>query len=375
MLSFALAGLAAAATALCYAELAAMMPVAGSTYSYAFVAFGLLPAWIIGWDLLIEYLFAAATVAVGWSGYAVSLLGSAGVHVPHALAASPFGAHGGIVNLPAVLVVAACTALLVRRDARVGTGERRDRGAQARRAAAGHRRRRVPRAHRRLVAVRARQHGGFGEFGATGVLRGAGVLFFAYVGFDAVSTAAAEARDPRRTVPRALLGTVAVATLLYIGIGLVLTGLVPYRALDVADPISRALAAAGGLGWLERPGRHDRRRRPVRHGAGHALRPGPHPHAHGRRRPAPAGVRADRSAPADARRDDAAVRRRRGRGRRARADRRARRPRLDRDAARLRARLHAACWSCGARSRTPSGRCACRTSASSPRSGSRARSA
>ncbi len=250
VLSFALAGIAAAATALCYAELAAMMPVAGSTYSYAFVAFGLLPAWIVGWDLLIEYLFAAATVAVGWSGYAVSLLGSAGVHVPHALAASPFGAHGGLVNLPAVLVVAACTALLV-----AGTRE-------------------SARANAVIVALKLgvlllvivvgafhvhtgdwspfvpASTGGFGEFGATGVLRGAGVLFFAYVGFDAVSTAAAEARDPRRTVPRALLGTVAVATLLYIGIGLVLTGLVPYRALDVADPISRALAAAGGLGWL-----------------------------------------------------------------------------------------------------------------------------
>ena len=250
VLSFALAGLAAAATALCYGELAAMMPVAGSTYSYAFVAFGLLPAWIVGWDLLIEYLFAAATVAVGWSGYAVSVLDSAGVRVPHALAASPFGAHGGLVNLPAVLVVAACTALLV-----AGTRE-------------------SARANAVIVALKLgvlllvivvgafhvhaadwspfvpANTGGFGEFGATGVLRGAGVLFFAYVGFDAVSTAAAEARDPRRTVPRALLGTVAVATLLYIGIGLVLTGLAPYRALDVADPIARALGAAGGLGWL-----------------------------------------------------------------------------------------------------------------------------
>ena len=249
VLSFALAGLAAAATALCYAELAAMMPVAGSTYSYAFVAFGLLPAWIVGWDLLIEYLFAAATVAVGWSGYAVSVLASAGLHVPRALTASPFG--GGLVNLPAILVVAACTVLLV-----AGTRE----SARANAVIVA-----LKLGVLLLVVVVGAFHvktgnwspfvpangGGFGDFGATGVLRGAGVLFFAYVGFDAVSTAAAEARDPRRTVPRALLGTVAVATLLYIGIGLILTGLTPYRALGVADPIARALGAAGGLGWLD----------------------------------------------------------------------------------------------------------------------------
>jgi APA family basic amino acid/polyamine antiporter len=251
VLSFALAGLAAAATALCYAELAAMMPVAGSTYSYVFVAFGLLPAWIIGWDLLIEYLFAAATVAVGWSGYAVQVLANAGVHVPHALASPPFGAHAGIVNLPAIVVVAACTVLLVR-----GTRE----SARANAAIVA-----LKLGVLLLVIVVGAFHvhpadwspfvpantGGFGDLGASGILRGAGVLFFAYVGFDAVSTAAAEARDPARTVPRALLGTVAVATLLYIGIALVLTGLVPYTGLDVADPISRALAAAGPLGWLD----------------------------------------------------------------------------------------------------------------------------
>ena len=166
------------------------------------------------------------------------------------MAASPFGGHGGLVNLPAVLVVAACTALLV-------TGTRESARANAAIVA-------LKLGVLLLVIVVGAFHvhtanwspfvpagsGGFGDFGATGVLRGAGVLFFAYVGFDAVSTAAAEARDPRRTVPRALLGTVAVATLLYIGIGLILTGLDPYRALNVADPISRALGAAGGLGWL-----------------------------------------------------------------------------------------------------------------------------
>ena len=241
VISFALAGVAALLTALCYAELAAMMPVAGSTYSYVFVAFGVLPAWIIGWDLLCEYLFAASTVAVGWSGYATSLLGSAGIHLPDT----------GPVNLPAVLVVAGCTALLVR-----GTRE-------------------SAKANLAIVALKlgslllvvlagifyvksANWHplvphneGGFGQFGLSGILRGAGALFFAYIGFDAVSTAAGEARDPQRTVPLALVGTVLVATTLYIAVGTVLTGLVPYTSLDVADPISKALRDVRPLGWLD----------------------------------------------------------------------------------------------------------------------------
>ena len=251
VISFALAGIAAAATALCYAELAAMMPVAGSTYSYAYVAFGLFPAWFIGWDLLIEYLFAASTVAVGWSGYLVSLLDSAGIHVPASLANPPFGDGGGIVNLPALLVVAGCTLLLIR-----GTRE----SARANAAIV------ILKIGILLLVVVAGafyvhtsnwspfvppNDGGFGHFGTSGVLRGAGVLFFAYIGFDAVSTAAAEAKDPQRTVPRALLATVAIATALYIAVGLVLTGLVSYTTLDVSDPISKALASAGPLGSLD----------------------------------------------------------------------------------------------------------------------------
>lgn len=251
VISFALAGIAAAATALCYAELSAMMPVSGSTYSYAFVAFGLFPAWFIGWDLLLEYLFAASTVAVGWAGYADSLLGSLGIHVPDALANPPIGDDRGIFNLPGVLCVAVATWLLI-----LGTSE-------------------SAKTNTAIVALKLTvllaviiagaffidldnwkpfvppNEGAFGEFGASGVLRGAGVLFFAYVGFDAVSTAAGEARDPRRTVPVALLGTVIVATTLYILVGLVLTGLVPYTALNVADPISKALHDHARLDWLD----------------------------------------------------------------------------------------------------------------------------
>ena len=252
VISFVLAGIVAALTALCYAELAAMIPIAGSTYSYAYAAFGAFLAWFIGWDLLLEYLFAASTVAVGWAGYAVSLLESADVHVPHSLSAPPFGDDPGVVNLVAIAVVAASTALLV-----VGA-------------------RQSARANDAMVLLKMAilllvvavgvayvapdnwspfvpaNEGGFGEFGASGVVRAAGVVFFAYVGFDAVSTAAGEARDPQRTVPIGLLATVLISTVLYVAVALVLTGLIPYTELNVSDPISRALEAAGpGVEWLD----------------------------------------------------------------------------------------------------------------------------
>jgi APA family basic amino acid/polyamine antiporter len=251
ILSFLLAGLVAAVTALCYAELAGMMPIAGSTYSYAFVAFGLFPAWFIGWDLLIEYLFAASTVAVGWAGYAVSLLDSIGIHLPNAIANPPFGDHAGAVNLPAAFVVLACTLLLIR-----GTRE----SALANTIIVGLKLGVLVLVvavgvfyvqSKNLTPFIPRNEGGFGEFGVSGILRGASVLFFAYVGFDAVSTAAGEARDPRRTIPIALMGTVVVATVLYVAVGFVLTGMVPYGLLNEADPISKALREAGPLGWLD----------------------------------------------------------------------------------------------------------------------------
>jgi basic amino acid/polyamine antiporter, APA family len=252
VISFVLAGVAAALTAICYAELAAMIPIAGSTYSYAYAAFGTFLAWFIGWDLLLEYLFAASTVAVGWAGYAVTLLDSIGIHVPHDLASPPFGSGSGVVNLPAILVVAGTTALLV-----IGT-------------------RQSASANNAIVSLKLlvlllfvavgvfavdsanwtpfvpANDGDFGDFGASGVIRGAGVVFFAYVGFDAVSTAAGESRNPQRTVPIGLLATVIISTLLYVGIGLVLTGIVPYEHLNVADPLSKAVEAEGsGAGWLD----------------------------------------------------------------------------------------------------------------------------
>jgi basic amino acid/polyamine antiporter, APA family len=252
VISFALAGIAAALTALCYAELAAMIPIAGSTYSYAYAAFGTFLAWFIGWDLLLEYLFAASTVAVGWAGYFDSLVGSFGIHLPHDLVNPPFGDDTGILNVPAIAIVAGATALLF-----IGT-------------------RQSARTNNAMVTLKMailllfvivgaayvmpdnwepfvpKNTGSFGDFGISGVVRGAGVVFFAYVGFDAVSTAAAEARDPQKTIPRGLLLTVLISTVLYVAIGLVLTGLVPYATLNVADPISKAIEGANlPAHWLD----------------------------------------------------------------------------------------------------------------------------
>jgi basic amino acid/polyamine antiporter, APA family len=252
IVSFAIAGLAAAVTALCYAELAAMIPAAGSTYSYAYATFGTFLAWVIGWDLLLEYLFAASTVAVGWSGYFDAFLQSIGITLPHSLTNAPFEDDPGVVNLPAIAIVL-LTCWLLHRGTREST-----------------------RANNAMVALKLGvllafiaagvwyiergnwepfippNEGAFGDYGVTGVLRAAGVVFFAYVGFDAVSTAAAEARRPQRTIPIGLIATVAISTLLYVAIGAVMTGMVDYRRLDVADPIAEAVRAAGpSLEWLE----------------------------------------------------------------------------------------------------------------------------
>jgi len=250
VISFVLAGVAAAAMAVSYAELASMIPAAGSTYSYAYAIFGVFPAWFIGWDLLLEYLFAASTVAVSWSGYAVSLVEHLGLNVPQSLAAPPFGDDSGVINLPAVIIVALTIGLLA-----VGM-------------------RQSARANNSMVVLKmfvlvlfvivgatvitasnwdpfVPPHGaGFGDYGVGGILRGAGLVFFAYVGFDAVSTAAAESRNPQRTVPIGLILTVLISTALYVAIGLVMTGMTPYTNLNVADPLAKAIESVGGLGWL-----------------------------------------------------------------------------------------------------------------------------
>jgi APA family basic amino acid/polyamine antiporter len=258
--SFVAAGLACLFAGLCYAEFASMIPIAGSAYTYGYATMGELVAWIIGWDLILEYLFGASTVAVGWSGYFVSLLEQVGIHLPSHLVNAPFsvvGTHtlvptGALVNLPAVFLIAVMTSLLV-----IGIRE-------------------SARFNNIIVFVKvaivflvigfgfqfvnpANWHpfvppnqGEFGAFGWTGVLRAAGVIFFAYIGFDAVSTAAQEAKNPQRDMPIGILGSLAVCTVLYILMALVMTGLAHYSELNVPHPVSVAIAKAGpGLAWLE----------------------------------------------------------------------------------------------------------------------------
>ena len=257
MLSFVLGGIACAFVGLCYSELSAMIPVSGSTYTYTYATLGEVFAWMIGWDLVLEYAMGAATVAVGWSGYAVSLLKNFGIAVPPRLTAGPWSAvtladgsaaHGAF-NLPAACIVAALTAMLV-----FGTKE-------------------SARLNNIMVAVKlvvvvafiglgaayvqpANWHplvpantGAFGAFGYSGILRGASVVFFAFIGFDAVSTAAQEARNPQRDMPIGILGSLVICTLLYIAVAGVLTGLVPYGQLNVADPVAKGVDAIG-LNWF-----------------------------------------------------------------------------------------------------------------------------
>ncbi|MFL5565291.1 MAG: amino acid permease [Gemmatimonadaceae bacterium] len=256
-ISIVLAGFACVFAGLCYAELASMIPVAGSAYTYAYATMGELVAWIIGWDLILEYSLSSSTVAVGWSAYAITLLGEMGIDFPARLIGSPGSqvqlANGTAVtalfNLPAVIVCLAVTALLVigiRESARVNTTIVIIKVAVLALFIA------VGVAH----ANSANLHpfippntGQFGSFGWSGILRGAGIIFFAYIGFDAVSTASQEAKNPGRDVPIGILVSLAICTVIYIAVGLVMTGLVPYPKLAVASPLAYA-AQVTGVTWL-----------------------------------------------------------------------------------------------------------------------------
>jgi basic amino acid/polyamine antiporter, APA family len=229
---------------LCYAEFAAMVPVAGSAYTYAYATAGEIFAWIIGWDLILEYALSTATVAVGWSGYFASLMHDVGLDVPAALAGPP-----GPFNLPALAIVLVVATLLV-----IGVKQSADTNTLLVAikalvlvvfvvAGAAY----VKRAN--LTPLVPPNEGEFGRFGWSGVLRGAGVMFFAYIGFDAVSTAAQEAKQPARDMPIGILGSLAICTLLYVSVTIVLLGIVPYPQLMVADPLAVGIDATG-LTWL-----------------------------------------------------------------------------------------------------------------------------
>ncbi len=256
-LSFVLSGVACAFVGLCYAELAAMIPASGSAYTYTYATIGEIFAWMIGWDLILEYGMGAATVAVGWSGYFVSLLGSFGIQIPpnwaqatgEAVKLADGSTATAVLNLPAVAIVLLLTALLM-----FGTRE-------------------STRANNVIVAFKLfvvaavvvvgvfyvrsgnwtpfipDNKGNFGEFGWSGILRGASVVFFAYLGFDAVSTAALEAKRPQTDMPIGILVSLGVCTVLYVLMALVMTGMVPYTKLGVADPVAVAIDATG-IAWL-----------------------------------------------------------------------------------------------------------------------------
>jgi APA family basic amino acid/polyamine antiporter len=255
VISMVLAGLTSVLAALCYSEFASSVPVAGSAYTYAYATLGEFVAWVIGWDLILEYALGAATVAVGWSGNLVTLLGQLGMSFPATLSAAPGTAvavAGGdpvtaVFNLPAVLVTVAVTTLLI-----FGVSE----SATVNSVIV------VVKVAVVLIVIGAgaffidpanwhpfipENTGRFGEYGWSGVLRGAGVIFFAYIGFDAVSTSAQEARNPQRDMPRGILGSLAVCTVLYVLVSGVMVGLVQYKSmLNQAAPLVVAVEAAAG---------------------------------------------------------------------------------------------------------------------------------
>lgn len=283
VLSFVISGLACAFAGLCYAEFASMIPIAGSAYTYSYATLGEFLAWIIGWDLILEYLFAASTVAVGWSGYVVSFLEDFNIHIPaHFSAATGTvllnvpergwiqqtpqliemlhkqGINAAVlphltawVNIPAMFIVALIGILLV-----IGIRESAN-------------------FNNVMVITKLsvivlfitlgfffvkyanwtpfipKNTGESGHFGWSGVLRGAGVIFFAYIGFDAVSTAAQETKNPQRDMPVGIMGSLGISTILYILVAIVLTGIVSYTTLNVSDPIAVGVNAMGkSMFWL-----------------------------------------------------------------------------------------------------------------------------
>ncbi len=267
VISMVLAGVVSALAGLCYAELASTVPIAGSAYTYSYATLGEFVAWIIGWDLVLEYALGAATVAVGWSGYFVRVLADFGITFPAIISAAPgtavstpAGTVTAVFNLPAVVIAVLVTALLVRGVRESATVN----GVMV-----------VVKVAVVLLVIAAGisfvnadrftplippNSGRFGEFGWSGVMRGAAVIFFAYIGFDAVSTAAQEARQPQRDMPVGILGSLAICSVLYVAVAAVMIGLVPYAQLggpapmavtiDYAREAARGSALEGLLGLM-----------------------------------------------------------------------------------------------------------------------------
>jgi len=249
MVSFILSGLACAFVALCYAELAALIPVSGSAYTYTYVTLGEIFAWIIGWNLVLEYAAGAATVAVGWAGYFNRVMQGLGINIPPEFTSAYLASPNGFFNFPAAGVIILLTLLLVR-----GTSE-------------------STRFNNVIVALKVvvvlmviafgaahvnaanwtplipENTGEFGVYGWSGVARGASVVFFAYVGFDSVSTAAQEAHTPQRDIPIGIVGSLIICTVLYVAVAAVATGVVNYKELGVPDPMALVMDRTG-VSWL-----------------------------------------------------------------------------------------------------------------------------
>ena len=262
VLSFVVAGIASVFAALCYAEFASLVPMAGSAYTYGYATLGEFVAWIIGWDLILEYALGAVTVAIGWSGYVVSFLKDIGITVPAQFSA----AHGtqvtladgsvvtAIFNMPAVIIIAIVTALLVvgiKESANVNNVIVFIKVAVVIIFIAGAAHAINPANWHPFIPPPTMENGVAvkGAFGWSGVMTGAGVVFFAYIGFDAVSTAAQEARNPQRDMPIGIIGSLLVCTVLYILVSGIATGVMSYTELNVPDPIA-VVADRAGLGWI-----------------------------------------------------------------------------------------------------------------------------
>ncbi len=371
VVSFVLLGAACALAGLCYAELASMIPHAGSAYSYCYATLGEFVAWIIGWDLILEYAVGNVAVAISWGDYFTALARSGGIALPEFLTtgyrtallssrpevralldtAPQVAGIPILINLPAFVIVSVVTWLLmrgVRESARanavmvfikllaltlfIGVG---------------------------LMHIDGANYRPFAPNGFTGIHQGAAIVFFAYIGFDAISVAAEETRDPQRNMPIGILGGLALCTLIYVIVGAVLTGMVPYTELGVADPLARALElagyrAAGRTRCARRRGVHDCRAARV------PVRPATNPHGHGTRRVAAVMGRANPSDTTDSSYHDNVDRAFRGtvgsgwgRGRNVQSDE-------HRNALRVRAREHWWYWCCGTPIRRDRARFACR---------------
>jgi basic amino acid/polyamine antiporter, APA family len=251
-ISFIVAGLGCGFAGLCYAEFASMIPVAGSAYTYSYATMGEFVAWIIGWDLVLEYAVGAATVSISWSRYLVKFLEGFDIHLPASLSTGPW--DGGIINLPAVFIVVLVSLLLIK-----GTQE-------------------SARVNAFIVIIKVivvlifiilgwryinysnydpyipANAGTFGEFGFSGIIRAAAIVFFAYIGFDAVSTAAQEAKNPKKDMPIGILGSLAICTLLYILFAHVMTGVASYTIFKGKDGIAPVAVAIEHMGKVDASG-------------------------------------------------------------------------------------------------------------------------